>query len=266
LPAPALQVFLQNLLNAALMFNWDDGEIWVHSVPHRPALDAVTASLFLLGLALLALRWLRSRTWRDGFVLLSIPILLLPSVLSLSFPEENPALNRAAAAAIPAILVAALALDGLITAFGVSRFRIWLASALTLLLLSIAAIQNYDLVFRQYDLNFRAGAWNSSEMGSVLVDFRRMHDRTDTFWIVPYPHWVDTRLPAIWAGIPNRDLAITPEALEGTLLLPAPKLFLFRPEDAQTEQQLNLLYPDGQLSRYASRTAGKDFMMFLVPE
>ena len=39
LPGPAWQIFLSNLKNGLLMFNWDDGEIWVHSVTHRPALD-----------------------------------------------------------------------------------------------------------------------------------------------------------------------------------------------------------------------------------
>ena len=36
------QIFLSNTWNALRMFNWDDGEIWVHSVPHRPALDVVS--------------------------------------------------------------------------------------------------------------------------------------------------------------------------------------------------------------------------------
>ena len=77
------------------MFNIDDGEIWVHSVPHRPALDTVSAALFLLGVVLILIRYIRNRHWLDLFLLISIPLLLMPSILSLAFPGENPALNRA---------------------------------------------------------------------------------------------------------------------------------------------------------------------------
>ena len=266
LPGPAVEIFLGNVKNALLMFNRDDGEIWVHSVPHRPALDVVTGALFVIGALLLFLRWMRSRTWRDALLLLSIPVLLLPSILSLAFPAENPALNRASGAAVPAILTAALALDGLIASFGTAPRRLWIASATTAVLLGASALQNYDLVFHQFDQSYRGGSWNSSEMGEVLVDFRETYGRTDTFWIVPYPHWVDTRLPAVWAGIPNRDLAIWPGTFADTVSIAGPKLFVFRPEDADAERELRLLYPDGLLTRYASRTPGKDFMIYLVSQ
>ena len=95
------------------MFNWDDGEIWVHSVTHRPALDVVSASLFLIGVVLLLIRYIRKRHWLDLFLLLSIPLLSMPSILSLAFPGENPALNRAGGAYVPVFVVVALALDGL---------------------------------------------------------------------------------------------------------------------------------------------------------
>ncbi len=102
LPAPAWQIFLSNTWNALRMFNWDDGEIWVHSVPHRPALDVVSGALFLIGAALVLVRYIRQRHWQDLFLLLAVPLLQLPSILSLAFPGENPALNRAAGAMVPA--------------------------------------------------------------------------------------------------------------------------------------------------------------------
>jgi hypothetical protein len=160
LPAPAWQVFFYNLWRGLLMFNWDDGEIWVVSVPHRPALDVITGALFMIGSLLLIMRYVRNRDWRDIFMLVSIPVLLLPSVLSLSFPGENPALNRAAGAVVPAILVSALALDGLVAGFGFKQNRMVLAWGLTGVLMAACAYQNYDLVFRQFDQIFRAGAWN----------------------------------------------------------------------------------------------------------
>ena len=47
------------------------------------------------------------------------------------------------------------------------------------------------------------GAWNTSEMGRVISEFREKYGETDSVWIVPYPYWVDTRLPGVWAGIPT---------------------------------------------------------------
>jgi 4-amino-4-deoxy-L-arabinose transferase-like glycosyltransferase len=264
LPGPAWQIFLQNLYKGLLMFNWDDGEIWVNSMPHRPALDVVTGALFVLGLILLIVRYVRQRDWRDILLLVSIPVLLMPSVLSLAFPGENPALNRAGGGAVVGILISALALDGLVAGFGVEKKRQVVAYVMTGLLFAASAYQNFNIVFNQFDNNFRAGAWNSSEMGMVISQFRDNYGETDTVWIVPYPYWVDTRLPGVWAGIPNRDFAMWPDNLQETVAMPAPKLFIFWPDDAKTENALKVLYPNGVLSRYTSAMPGKDFMIFMV--
>ncbi len=268
LPGPAWQIFLSNVWKGLLMFNWDDGEIWVHSIPHRPALDLISAALFLLGGVLVSVRYLRRRHWLDLFLLLSIPILQLPSTLSLAFPAENPALNRAGGAYLPALLLAALALDGLadsLQARTSRRLGPWLANGLVVLLLMWSSFQNFHLVFVQYDRQFREGAWNSSEMGSVIAEFRQDYGTTDTVWIVAYPHWVDTRLPGVWAGIPNRDFAIWPEQIEMTLPLAGPKMFLLRPDDLNGLETLQTLYPQGQMRRFASQVASHDFLIYFVP-
>ena len=264
LPGPVWQLFLSNLYRAMLMFNWDDGEIWVNSIPHRPALDMVTGALFVIGIVLLIVRYVRQRDWRDLLLLVSIPVLLMPSILSLAYPGENPALNRSGGGAVPAILVSALALEGLVTGLGTEKKRLFITYGLTGILLAASAYQNYDLVFNQFDKKFRAGAWNTSEMGQVISDFRAQYGQTDTFWIVPFPYWVDTRLPGVWAGIPNRDFALWPDNFSATLSLPAPKMFVFWPDDLKTENALKELYPDGVLTRYTSTFPGKDFMLFFV--
>jgi hypothetical protein len=266
LPDSMGAVFFSNLLKGLLMFNWDDGDIWVNSLPHRPALDVVTGALFVLGVVLLCMRYLRHREWRDLLLLSSIPLLLMPSVLSLAFPVENPALNRAGGAAVSAILVSALALDGLVTGLSAGRKRPFLAYGVTGMLLAASAFQNYDLVFRQFNESYLRGVWNTSEMGEVIREFGDRYGQTDTAWIVPYPQWVDTRLPAMWSGILDRDFALWPEQFADTTGLPAPKLFIFKPEDLETENALRVLYPDAELSRYTLLTPGKDFMVLFVEE
>ena len=264
LPGPAWQIFLSNLKNGLLMFNWDDGEIWVHSVTHRPALDLITAALFVLGLILLVIRYIRQRDWRDLLLLVAIPVLILPSVLSLAFPGENPALNRAGGGAIPAILVSALALDGLISSFGVEKRRQFIAYGITGVLLAASAYSNFDLVFHQFADSFASGSWNTSEMGQVISDFRDKYGQTDSVWVVPFPYWVDTRLPGVWAGIPDRDFALFQDHLSESLAVPAPKMFIYWNADVETERILKELYPNGKISRYTSAIKDKDFFIFMV--
>ncbi len=111
------------------------------------------------------------------------------------------------------------------------------------------------------------GAWNSSEMGAVIKQFGQTYGSTDNAWIVPYPYWVDTRLPGVWAGIPNRDFAIWPENFNSTLDVQGPKLFIVNVQDMAAMDQLKALYPHGVWSRFVSKTKleGKDFMIFFVP-
>jgi hypothetical protein len=246
IPASLWSTFFSNLWHALLMFNWDDGNIWVNSLPHRPALDVVTATFFVIGVTLLIARYARQRDWRDVFLLVSIPILLMPSILSLAFPDENPALNRAGGAAVTAILVSAMAVEGLVAGYVHS------------------AESRHRSEKKRVLFNFRLGSWNSSEMGKLIGFFGDAYGQTDTVWIVPYNQWVDTRLPAMWMGIPDRDFALWPNQFVSTLYLPAPKLFLFHTDDLDTKNTLKLLYPNGSLSRYTSATLGKDFMVFFV--
>lgn len=271
---PIWQVFLSNVWNALRMFNLDDGEIWVHSVTHRPALDIVSAALFIIGVVLVLVRYIRNRHWLDLFLLVSIPLLLMPSILSLAYPGENPALNRAGGAYIPALLIGAMALDGLVSAIGFGKRRAIVAWGLMGILLVMSVRQNYDLVFHQYYESFRGGSWNSSDMGRVIKQFEQTYGTSaDTVWIVPFPYWVDTRLPAVWAGIPNRDMAMWRENLPDTVELTGPKLFMVKANledpngnDQETLDVLESLYPNGQLRMFDSDVAGHDFWIFTVPE
>lgn len=264
LPGPAWQIFLSNMYKGLLMFNWDDGEIGTHSVTHRPALDVISGALFLMGIVFVIARYIRRRDWRDLTLLVSIPILILPSVLSLAFPNENPAMNRAGGASVTVFVVGAMALDGLVTSFGSGLKRKVLAYSMVGILFTGVAFQNYDLVFNQFSRSFNEAHWNSSEMGRVISDFEKKNGQTDTVWIVPYPYWVDTRLPGIWAGVPNRDFALWPDQLAESLNYPAPKMFIYWNADPDTERLLRELYPDGKISRYTSASPGKDFYIFTV--
>ncbi len=263
----AILVFLKNLWNASTMFFWSDGNIWVHSVTGSPALDIISAALFFLGVVLLVVRYVRWRPWQDLILLVSVPMLMMPSILSLAFPAENPALNRAGGAIVPVFLVIALSLDGLMSAMerAVSaRAGMRLAWGLAAALFFFSALDNYDLVFNQYQRSYELSAWNTSEMGSVIRDFGNMYGGTNNAYVVPYPYWVDTRLVGMNAGDPTRDFAIPPDQIATTVNFPQPKMFLVNPQDQADLNLLHQVFPQGNLSNYPSKV-GKDFYIFMVP-
>jgi Dolichyl-phosphate-mannose-protein mannosyltransferase len=267
LPGSALSIFFTNLWNASTMFFWSDGNIWVHSVTGSPALDFVSGALYFLGVVLLLIRYIRRRTWQDLLLLLAVPLLMLPSILSLAFPDENPALNRAAGAIVPVFLIIAIALDGLMSVLekrNPSRRGSYLSWGLAIVLIFIACLANYDLVFNQYQRSYELSAWNTSEMGQVVRDFGQIYGGTQTAYVVPYPYWVDTRLVGMNAGDPTRDYAIPPDKISQTLNDSHPKMFLVNLEDQADLDLLHQLFPQGNLTLYQSRV-GKNFYIYLVP-
>ncbi|MCL4560460.1 MAG: glycosyltransferase family 39 protein [Chloroflexi bacterium] len=267
LPGPAGLIFLQNLWNAVTMFFWSDGEIWVHSVTFRPALDVVSAALFFLGIALVVIRYLRQRNWTDPFLLLSIPLLMMPSILSLAFPAENPSLNRTAGAIVPVFLLVGIGLDALLSGIKERLPRdagMGLVSGVILVLVAWSASQNYDLVFNQYERVYQQSSWNTTEIGQVIRGFAGSVGTADSAWVVGFPYWVDTRLVGINAGYPTKDYAIWPDQISATRQIAGAKLFILNPQDTQGLDTLRSVYPQGSLSTYQSRTPTKDFLMYLV--
>ena len=268
LDRPAIQIFFHNLWRALIMFFWNNGNVWVVSIPGRPALSVVSAALLFIGGWLVLLRYLRRFAWQDLFLLVSIPLLLLPSVLSLAFPDENPILNRTSGAIIPVFLLAALAIEALIRPFEAAFQRGWRRSLgwlLAFCLLGLSMGQDYDLVFRQYFTQYAQSAWNTSQMGKIIQQFASTIGTPDTAWVVAYPHWVDTRLVGINAGYPLKDYAIWPDQLELTLAYEGAKLFIVKPEDSAGREALQRLYPWGSWQEQRSPWEGKNFYLYFVP-
>ena len=262
LEKPALQIFVQNNLNALTMFNFNDGTTWVHSIPERPALDIVTAVFFVFGVGLVLIRYLKKRDWLDIYLLLSILVLLLPSTLSLAFPGENPSLNRTGAAAIVVMVLAAQAMVSVSGAF--TRIHRHVAMLVLVGMLSFSAVQNYDLVFHQFGDQFIRSAWNTSDMGNVIRDFVREGNDPDHAYVIPYPYWADTRLVGIQAGYPTKDYALQKDALGETRDVPGSKLFILNEQDAETLANLQRMYPQGRVQRFESPLEDRSFLIFRV--
>lgn len=267
--ANPLQVLLDNFWKALIMPFWDNGRIWVHSIPFRPALDMITAAFFAIGLAFLIIRIIRRRSWMDGALLISIPLFMLPSVLSIAFPDENPSLNRTGAAMIPIFCITAYGFWALIRMMldrtGNKPGRTVTVGLLALVLLATSAVQNYRLTFDTYQKNYRQNAWNSREMGDVIRGYSESVGEIASAFVVPYPHWVDTRLVGITAGYIERDTALDRSLIPSLTEATRPLLFLYKPEDRETETLLESTFPTGLKKLHPNEYPGRDFCSYLVP-
>ncbi len=268
-PGSPVLIFIDNLWRALLMFGYDDGLTWLHSIPLRPGLDVIGAVFFYLGYILLIVRAIRKPNWLDILLVVSVPLLMMPSILSLAFPVENPTLNRTSGAIIPVFIIIALALDGFIGMFErsfPSRTGKLAANGIGLLLILASLNQNYQLMFEEYPETFAMNAGNTSEIGQVIYDFANTFGTYDTAWVVGYPYWIDTRVVSLTARTEMRDMAIWPDQFESTREIPGPKLFIFNQNDIDDLQTLKTMYPLASVKTYTSKVPGKDFLIMLAPD
>jgi hypothetical protein len=269
LPGAVIQVFLTNFWNAAVMPFWKDGSTWVISVPNRPALDLVSAGLYFMGLVLMVFRWLKSRRWQDLFLLVMIPILMMPSILALAFPEENPSLSRAGGAIIPIFLISAIALETLLTSLWKRSKHLGAKVCVALLgtgLLVFSAAQNFNIALVQYPTEYKKSTWNTTQMGEVAKDFVAHGGDPYNVWVVGVPYWVDTRLVAISAGYVGMDYAVWPKDIaSSTSKISGEKLFIVKADDTEGMNTLNKVYPQGTAILNTSDVQGQEFYEYLVP-
>jgi hypothetical protein len=268
LPDNLLLVFLQNTWNALVMPFWKSGTAWIISVSGRSSLDTISASFYLLGLVLTVVHWLKTRSWQDLFLLVSIPLLMLPSILALAFPIENPSQSRAGAAIIPIFLITAIGFETLLRtlwkkAGTIGGKGLVVAGAAVLILVSAKA--NYQVAMVEYPQEYLVSTWNTKEMGKVVKDFTSSFGSVDNVWVVAKAYWVDTRLVAMTAGYVDRDFQVWPDAIPDTLDIPGAKLFIVKADDIDGMTSLREVYPDGYSTYHESPVQDRDFIVYMVP-
>ncbi len=266
-PGNGWLIFSKNLWQGLTMFFWSNGHQWVESVAGRPALDFLSGALFFLSILLMLGSYLRKRHWLDLFLIMTVFIFLLPSILSIAFPEENPSLSQASGAMVAVFIILARGLYFLQQQFQHGFASKWakLASIGVLLALVLIAInQNKTIVFEDYAENYRASAMNTSEVAAVLAQYDATLGSYDSAWVMAYPHWVDTNLVAIELGRIGDNFALQPDQVASTLAIMGPKLFLLNKADEAGLFALTDLYPNGVVSEYTSANPDKSFRIFSV--
>jgi hypothetical protein len=263
-------IFLNNLWKSLIMFFYKNGVVWVNSIPNRPALDIAAAVFFIYGVIILIKRFGKYKAWQDLSLLISIPVLMLPSIMSLAFPQENPALNRSGGAIVPVFIIIGLGFYYFINLMVINNEKKiipkFLGGAFALTLIIFSVQQNYELVFSKYSDQFNTNAWNTSEIGNIIARFVDKGNNPDNAFVIPYPYWVDTRLVGINAGYPRKDYALWPEDIKTTENSTGDKLFILMPQDRKSLDTIKLLYPQAEEEFYYSRTPGKNFIIVSVKQ
>lgn len=266
--ASPLSIFADNVWKGVIMPFWSDGSTWVHSIVYRPALEHFTASFFFIGLLFVLMNLFQKKSWADLCMLLSIPLLMLPSTLSLAFPAENPCLNRTAGALIPVMLIAAA---GFCSCFDVlaNALRKHTAGFIVFCLMSGAILysigaNNFDLIFRRYAYEYNRSAWNTSQIGAVIKGFADSVGSYETAYVIPFPHWVDTRLVGINAGNPGKDYAFDKSLVSSLPKDGTPRLFIYRDTDEEAASAVRAVFPYGVEQLHLGPYSGKNFYSYIT--
>jgi hypothetical protein len=133
------------------------------------------------------------------------------------------------------------------------------------LMLGLALNNNYRMLFKDFDAMYRDSAWNTKDAGDVIRGFADSIGTTATAHVVPYPHWLDTRLVGFQAGTPGVDYALPRDGIDGLAGELAAQLFLVNTLDLETMQKLRQVFPNGEARTFISERQGRDFWIYFVP-
>jgi hypothetical protein len=266
-----LPVLLDNVRRALLMFNWRGDVVWVNTIPGEPILDPLSGAFFVLGCAYALYRVLRRGDVPYLYLLVLLFVGLLPSILSLAYPGENPSTVRAGMALPPtAVLVALpmLLLTRRLASWVGGSSGVWAGGiALAALLVPVARI-NAEQYFRVYAWQHSAASQHSAKVAQAVAGFLALGGRREDVYVIPWQHWFDTRLLAIQVG----DLRWEPilwgvEEARRTDGLPRPRLYLVHPDDGDALASLSRWYPGAAVHVHDLReTGGQPYLVtVLVP-
>ena len=256
-PKNAFAIFGSNLLEALLFFNWSGDAVWVNTIPRVPILDPVSGGLLVIGAAWCAYRLVAHREVRYGYLAVLTLAGMLPSIMSIAYPGENPSTVRMGAV-IP--LAAVVAGTGLVVA--TRRLALWLAidddpnarvrNGSSVLVIGVFACGlvawtwalNARAYFVEYPIQHAAASEHASRFGDMVRGFVAAGGRREDVHILPGPHWVDWRLLSVEAG----DVRWQP-LVEKVTDIPAQdvatgrRLYFVHPEDRASLDQLRKWYP-----------------------
>ena len=258
----SLSTFAGNLRNMALAFHWRGDGTWVNEVQNAPFLTPAAGALLLAGLLLAA-----ALVWRGGVrwlvPLSALFLLTLASTLSLTYPLENPSVNRSVAV-VPAVFVlAALPLAFLVRASSGSRRARMAASVMAGALVLVAARESWERYFvtyaRQYDLLVEHSIPIAR---AIQAEVSRGVPLRQAFVI--NKSWIDPRNLAFELGNPAWAANEVPTGAPVPDRIDRPLLFVYRGNDEEARSAIRRLYPGSREVLHPENHPDRSFVVVRV--
>lgn len=255
--------FLDNVRNMLFAFHWRGDSTWVNAVTRAPFLDAVAGALLLAGVVL-AIVLARRGELRWIIPLAAIFVLTLPSTLSLTFPDENPSVNRSIAA-VPAVFV----LAGLPLAFLARQSRPGAGrriagGAFVALLLFVSARESGRRYFVDFARQYDTLVEHTTAIARAIEDYASRGVPLRQVFILS-SGWIDPRNLAFelgdpgWAGNELRAGSSPP------IRKARPLAFVFRANDRVGRAGIRRVYPNAQETLFPQSHPDRSFGIALVP-
>lgn len=271
--------FFSNVWNALLMFHVKGDSVWVNTLMFDPVLDRITGALFVAGAGVALWAALRRLRAVDILLFLALPVLLLPSILALAWPKENPSVVRAGGALPIVMIMAALPLHAWLSALHATLTRPRSARVIRSLsgvapallavgVLAWVAFLNARVYFGPYAEQYLRIGWNNRELAQVMLDHEEQIGGVEHAYVRAWPHWVDTRIVGILTGDPRLNPVIFEiEDVTDLKGSPAePRLVLLHPKDKASLSVLEYLWDNPTVETFHSSVPGKDFIIVIHPD
>ena len=275
--------FMNNIRKHLLMYNWGGDGLLGRNLPGAPALDSMTGTLLILGLAALAVRMLRSRDpviWMLPAVLV---IMHIPSIVVLG--PDAPSLvpsNTRTLGALPYIYLLAAFPLALIARQLLRTFPESLALLLGVILFGTLLLRTYEqntsTYFDRYNDYLLTRSIPSSDGGRILRGYFESGGTVGNSFIFYSPAAGEPRFIAAEAGVfyyPNdiwnvhdipRKLSAAANRDKYKFDANRDMLFLYSPDYQEATFELRRLFPQGHYQEIASsRKNDHSYAVFRVP-
>jgi hypothetical protein len=271
--------FVENTWNALLAFNWRGDGAWVNAVVFAPLLDVVTGAALLAGVVIVGYELISRRSLTAAAIVVAAPILMLPSILSLAFPAENPGVNRLGAAAPVVFTIAALPFGFLAASLGPGERERWRSASPPRLVAAVAAlgllavgmttavVRNFDRYFHDYAQQYRVFVPSTDEIAAAVRSGIPDGVGLEQTYLLGYSNWVDGRNVGFALGLPRW---YEHHNIEPGQALPrrdggSSILFVLNPADHGRRAELEAASPGGRYVVVTSDVPGHDIALYSVP-
>jgi hypothetical protein len=276
-----LPILTTNIRNALLMYTWKGDVAWISAAPNRPALDPLAGALLVVGTGAWIGWTIRKRDAALWLVLPAWFILIFPSALSIAYPIENPSATRMSGTLPFAYLMAAFGLAYLLTSFmkiAPRRIGVGVSALAFVAVIGISFGANWQTYFGDFRNTYLISSKPYSSAGALLRQFATNEGSYGNAFMVAYPYWWDHRAIGIDGGRINwpngivsrddiarflRDARARTDAY--TLDADRPLLFMYSPDDVDTELRLELWFPEGFSETVTTSHPNDTYRIYTVP-